>query len=86
MSAAQIYEKGNNDMARTIIPRNSIGQYTGHVPVDIQNKCHELAAELFAAFPDVDIWDIENIASRAFAHEASMTLLREMGSKSKEES
>jgi hypothetical protein len=64
-------------MARTIIPRNAIGQYTGHVPVDIQNKCHELAAELFAAFPDVDIWDIENIASRAFAYEASMTLLRE---------
>jgi len=64
-------------MSRQIVPRNARGQFTGHTPTEIQLKCEELARELYKAFPDVDIFDIQNIAIRSLTWIGSMTMLQE---------
>lgn len=64
-------------MARTIIPRNDVGQFTGDIPRQIKVEVEKFAKDLFKKFPDVDVFDVENIVSRAFSYQASMQLLAE---------
>ena len=62
---------------RNIIPRNAQGQFADHTSVEIKKKCEELARELYAAFPTVDIFDIQTIAIRSLTWIGSMTMLQE---------
>lgn len=64
-------------MSRQIIPRNTNGQYSGPTPVAIQKKCEELAREIYEAFPDVDLFDIQNQAIRAILWIGSVKMLEE---------
>ena len=72
-------------MSRQIIPRNADGQYLGHTPVDIQKKCEELARELYEAFPEVDLFDIQNQAIRALLWIGTVKMLEEAKGEPKNE-
>lgn len=64
-------------MSRQIIPRNADGQYLGNTPVDIQKKCEELARELYEAFPEVDLFDIQDQAIRSLFWIGAVKMLEE---------
>ena len=64
-------------MSRQIIPRNADGQYSGDIPVKILEKCEELAREIYEAFPEVDLFDIQNQAIRALLWMGTVKMLEE---------
>lgn len=66
-------------MARHTIPRNEYGQFAGDNVDAIHKKCEELAEELYSSFPDVDIFDLNSIASSMFNWIGSWTLVKEAG-------
>lgn len=66
-------------MARHTIPRNEHGQFAGDNIDAICEKCEALAKELYSSFPDVDIFDLNSMASTMFNFIGSWTLVHEAG-------
>lgn len=64
-------------MARSVLPRNEIGQFIGDIPDKVGERTAQFAKELFKEFPDVDLWDLECIVFHSFPFQASLQMLAE---------
>lgn len=67
---------------RKTLPRNEYGQFCHMTPIEeyVQQMCQEY----FNAFPDVDIFDLQNILVHQMNWIGSMTMLSEVGKVNKE--